>query len=103
MTSETDFAPDDEPARTNADESPFGWGSSVRRAAPSPRRRDAAAELIEVSRAYPGGVTALSDVTFSIDRGKFVAIVGPSGSGKSIMLNLLGTLEDPSVALRLLG
>jgi putative ABC transport system ATP-binding protein len=53
-------------------------------------------ELAEVSKAYAGGVTAVRDVTLSIEQGELVAIVGPSGSGKSTMLHLIGTLDRPS-------
>ncbi|WP_328469583.1 ABC transporter ATP-binding protein [Actinoplanes sp. NBC_00393] len=53
-------------------------------------------ELTEVSKAYPGGVTALDRVSLRISRQELVAIVGPSGSGKSTMLNILGTLDRPT-------
>jgi putative ABC transport system ATP-binding protein len=53
-------------------------------------------ELENVTKAYPGGVTALCDVTLAIGYGELVAIVGPSGSGKSTMLHLIGTLDRPS-------
>jgi putative ABC transport system ATP-binding protein len=53
-------------------------------------------ELENVTKAYPGGVTAQRDVTQTIGYGELVAIIGPSGSGKSTMLHLIGTLDRPS-------
>lgn len=53
-------------------------------------------EFDAVSMTYPGGVTALCDVSLRIGRGELVGVVGPSGSGKSSMLHLMGSLDRPS-------
>ncbi|GGT96633.1 MULTISPECIES: ABC transporter ATP-binding protein [Actinomadura] len=53
-------------------------------------------ELREVTKTYPGGVTALDTVSLTVEERELLAIVGPSGSGKSTMLHLLGTLDRPS-------
>lgn len=62
--------------------------------------RGPAIELINVSRRFltPDGksMTAIRDFTMTVERGEFVAVVGPTGCGKSTTLNLVTGLATPS-------
>ena len=54
-------------------------------------------EMNHVYKRYQMGevtITALSDVNFSIQQGEFVVIVGPSGAGKTTVLNILGGMDQ---------
>ena len=56
-------------------------------------------ELKDLSKIYPSGednIYALNEISLSIGRGEFVAIVGQSGSGKSTLMNILGCLDVPT-------
>lgn len=63
-------------------------------------------ELVNVTKIYGKGdnaVTALDDVSFKMETGKFYAIVGKSGSGKSTLLNIIGALDTPTEGSVLVG
>lgn len=56
-------------------------------------------EVNNLSKNYGKGTTlvkALDDVSFTVDEGDFVAIVGSSGSGKSTLLHILGAVDKPT-------
>ena len=58
-------------------------------------------EYRNVTMRFPGdagrpGITAISDVSFSLDDGEVVALIGPSGCGKSTLLNIGSGLYGPS-------
>lgn len=56
-------------------------------------------DVHDISKAYQLGdveVRALNNVSLSVDKGEFIAIMGQSGSGKSTFMNILGCLDKPT-------
>ncbi len=56
-------------------------------------------EVKKLCKTYGSGdtkVEALKDVSFSVSKGEFVAVIGESGSGKSTLLNAIGALDTPT-------
>jgi cell division transport system ATP-binding protein len=53
-------------------------------------------QFFHVTRRYPGGQSALEDVTFDIPRGQFVFLTGASGAGKTTLLRLIFREDVPN-------
>jgi putative ABC transport system ATP-binding protein len=62
-------------------------------------KKGAAIQAQKLSRSYRMGeseIRAVNDISFAIDSGEFVALLGTSGSGKSSLLNLIAGLDTPT-------
>ena len=70
-------------------------------ALPDPHLRQALT-VEELRFAYPGGAEALRGVSFALPRGTRTALVGPSGGGKSTLVNLLLRFHEPDAGRILL-
>jgi putative ABC transport system ATP-binding protein len=55
-----------------------------------------AVEVKDVTRVFPGNVTALAGINLSVAYEETVAITGPSGCGKSTLLHLLAAIDSPT-------
>jgi putative ABC transport system ATP-binding protein len=56
-------------------------------------------KLIDIVKSFPvgdGEVTVLKGLSFTVDNGEFVSIVGPSGNGKSTLLNMITGIDRPT-------
>lgn len=52
-----------------------------------------------LSKVYRNGINeviALNDLSFSVEKGEFIAIIGASGSGKSTLMHILGGVDKPT-------
>lgn len=53
-------------------------------------------QIEHISKTYPNGTKALKDISFSVEPGAFVSIIGLSGSGKSTLLRCINRLHEPT-------
>ena len=53
-------------------------------------------EINNLKKIYPGDVLALDNVTFKVEPGEFMAVIGLSGSGKSTLLRCINRLVEPT-------
>src|SRR3989338_2229736 len=52
--------------------------------------------LQNISKVYPGNITAVDNVTIGVENKEFLVLVGPSGCGKSTTLRIIAGLEEPT-------
>src|SRR5688572_14526988 len=52
-------------------------------------------EIDQISKNF-GGIQALTDVSFSIEKGEVLGLIGPNGAGKTTMFNMITAMYPPS-------
>jgi len=78
--------------------------SQTRDEPPAESRRPPIVELRDATVVYPGGHVALERVSFGIERGDFVFVVGPTGCGKSTLIRtLIGEVKAASGEVLIAG
>lgn len=60
------------------------------------RSQEIIIDLIKVSKIYPPDVQALTDITFSVQRGEMIFLTGRSGAGKTTLLKLISKVDTPT-------
>lgn len=66
---------------------------------PSGNGNDSLVQVIDVVKSFPvggGEITILKGISFDVKPGEFVSIVGPSGNGKSTLLNMITGIDRPN-------
>ncbi|MSO94935.1 MAG: ABC transporter ATP-binding protein [Thermoleophilia bacterium] len=53
-------------------------------------------DLVKLTKVFPGGGVAVSDVNLHVDHGEYVVLLGPSGCGKTTTLRMIGGHEFPT-------
>ena len=69
-------------------------GGAAAAAPPTPNR--SGLDLINLTKAFPGGTLAVDDVNLHVDHGEYVVLLGPSGCGKTTTLRMIGGHEFPT-------
>lgn len=49
-----------------------------------------------IYKSYDGKTNILKGISFELNKGDFIAVMGPSGAGKTTFLNCISTLDTPS-------
>jgi spermidine/putrescine ABC transporter ATP-binding subunit len=64
---------------------------------------NAIVSIRNVTKAFPGGVTAVDNVSLDIAQNEFFALLGPSGCGKTTLLRMISGLETPTSGQIIIG
>ena len=63
-----------------------------------------ALSIENISKTYPSGLRALTDVSFQVEQGEFFALLGPNGAGKTTLISAMGGLAKQSTGtIKIMG